>query len=196
MDDKTKKIIFSVGSLFAALIFITSYAAFGNNTAANSSTTSIGSANTVFVYGSANGVIVNYSYTAYISAPNDKLAALNSTLGTLEANGSISNYVAVNSTTYQAILSTINPYQLYTYLSSALNSSNVSVDGYAYVTLPSTITMYYSTGLQVPISFPQKNYSVPLTKTYPIGSNVPLKVQVLVTTNGKIYNNQIRLSEG
>ena len=31
MEDKTKKIIFFIGSLFVAVIFITSYAAFGNN---------------------------------------------------------------------------------------------------------------------------------------------------------------------
>jgi hypothetical protein len=196
MDDKKKKIIFFVASLFAALIFITSYAAFGANSTTSSTTTIPSAANTVFVYGSANAVIVNYSYTATISAQQkSQLPALNNTLGKLVANGSISNYVPLNATAYQAILSTINQYQLQQYLSKALNTTNVLVGGYAYVTLPATVNMYYSAGSQIPITFPQKNYSVYLPRASPIGSNVLLKVQVLVTTQGKIYNNQIRLSE-
>ena len=40
-------------------------------------------------------------------------------------------------------------------------------------------------------AFPAKNYTVSLLKAVPIGSNVPIKMQVLITTAGTIYNNQI-----
>lgn len=197
MEDKTKKIIFFIGSLFAALIFITSYAAFGNNSNTTTSTTTVSSANTVFVYGTANGVVVNYSYTTYITASSkNQVEALNATLNALTANGTVSSYVQVNSTAYQAILSGMNPYQFSRYLSGAFNYSNVSVGGLAYVRLPGTVNMYYGAGSAVPVAFPAKNYTVPLLDAVPIGSNVPIKIQVLITTSGTIYNNQIRLSEG
>ncbi|MDE1865290.1 MAG: hypothetical protein KGH94_01465 [Candidatus Micrarchaeota archaeon] len=197
MEDKTKRIVIFLGSLFAAIIFVSSYAAFGNNSTGTSTTTTVSSANTIPVYGSANAVIVNYSYSAYVGVSNKiELTALNKTLGDLEANGSVSNYVPFNSTSYQALLSGINAYQLYTYLSNALNATDVSVGAGAFVNLPARVNMYYSAGSQVPVAFPEKNYSVYLTRVFPIGANVPVRIQALITTRGDLYNNQIRLSEG
>lgn len=199
MEEKTKKTIFFIGSIFVAVIFVTSYAAFSNNgSGASASTTTIGAANTVYVFGTANGIIVNYSYSAYVTVANKSQAtSINATLGALEANGTVSNFVLLNSTTYQAILSTINTYQFYLYLSQSLNDSNVPVEGYAYVQLPATISMHYSGSVApVSISFPTKNYSVFLQRAVPISTTVPIKVEALITTAGNIYNNNIRLTEG
>jgi hypothetical protein len=197
MEEKTKKLIFFIGSLFVAVIFVTSYAAFSNNGSNSSSTTTLSSANTVYVYGNANALIVNYSYTAYITTGNKTtFSRLNNTLGTLEANGTISNFVPLNGTTFEAILSTVNPYQLYAYLSNTPISLNVSVSTQAYVRLPLTVTMTYGNGQSIPVSFPPKNYTLFLPKTMPLNSTVPLKISALITTNGQVFNNNIRLTEG
>jgi hypothetical protein len=196
MEGKAKRLIYGIGSLFVAVIFIMSYAAFSNNGTNSSSTTTIGAANTVYVYGTANGLIVNYSYSAYIStAGGTPSSGLNATLSALEANGTISNFVPLNSTSYEAILSGMNPYQLYLYLSKAL-SGNVLVGGYAYVRLPATVSMYYSASSPVPVALPAKNYTVFLPRVAPVNSSVPMKINALITTAGTVYNNQIRLSEG
>jgi hypothetical protein len=196
MNDKTKKTILFIGSLFAAIIFVSSYAAFGGNSSTSTTTTSIPLANTVLVYGTANGIIENYSFSAFIGITNKSEGNnLNNTLNRLSLNGNVSSFTLFNSTTYQAVLSGMNPYQLSIYLSNALNVSNVPVGGYAYVRLPATVDMYYGSGYEVPISFPVKNYSVYVPKAYPIGYTVPVKVQVLATGQGKIFNDQVRLTE-
>lgn len=198
MDSKTKKLIYGVGSIFVAIIFIFSYGAFGNNSNSSTSTTTVGASNTVFVYGSTNGIIENYSYTTYITATGkNEIEALNVSLGNLEANGTVSNYVPINATYFEAILSTLSPYQLNVYLANALNSSNVSVSAYAYVRLPATVYVNYNGGSQIPLKIPSKNYTVYISKSnYSIGANVPVNMQVLVTTSGQIHNNQLRLTEG
>jgi hypothetical protein len=198
MEAKTKKLIYGVGSIFVAIIFIFSYGAFGNNSNASTSTTTVGASNTVFVYGNTNGIIENYSQTTYITATGkNEIEALNVSLGNLEANGTVSNYVPINATYYEAILSTMSPYQLSVYLANALNSSTISVSAYAYVRLPATVYVNYNGGSQIPLKVPAKNYTVYISKSnYSIGANVPVKMQVLVTTAGQIYNNQLRLTEG
>jgi hypothetical protein len=195
MDQKTKKLIFFIGSLFVAVIFVTSYLAFGNNQTQPTSTTSVLQANTLLVYGTANGVVMNYSYSAFVTVlSKSQHNAVNATLDALESSGNISSYNPVNSTSYQAVLASINLNQFSSYISSHLNSSNVSVGGYTYIRLPANVLMAAGGGQAVPIAFPQTNYSVYLPKVYPIGANVPLSVQALVTTQGKIFNNQVRIS--
>lgn len=197
MQESAKKKLYGLGALFIAVIFIFSYAAFSNNGGPPTSTTTVGSANTIYVYGTANGVIVNYSYYAYITVVNKSQASkLNDTLGNLVANGTINDFQPTNSTGYEAILSTVNPYQLYIYLANTLNYTNVSVGAPAYVRLPANISMHYAGSISpVPISFPPKNYTFYLVKVAPINSSVPLMVSALVTTRGQIYNNEVKLSE-
>ncbi len=198
MEQKTKNKVYGVGALFVAIIFIFSYAGFNNNGGPKASTTTALSANTVYVYGTANGIIVNYSYYAYVTAANkSQMARLNGTLGDLENNGTISNVANYNATTYEAVLSGMNAYQLYVYLSNTLNYTNVSIGGPAYVSLPGTVSMYYSaSGSSIPVAFPPKNYTVYLAKMAPLNSTIPIKISALITTAGAIYNNQVRLTEG
>jgi hypothetical protein len=181
---------------FVAVIFVTSYAAFNNNGAPPATTTTVGAVNTIYVYGTANGVVVNYTSQALITVTNkSQMSELNTTLGVLEANGTV-NFASYNSTTYEAVLSGINTYQLYLYLSNSLTDANIIVGGPAYIRLPGTINMHYSASSTLfPITFPPRNYTVNLARTVPIGSAIPIKISAIIETNGTIFNGQIKLTE-
>lgn len=198
MEDKTKKMIFTIGSLFVAIIFVTSYAAFGNTTNAPSTTTSTaGPTNTILATGQANGIIENYSYIVNITVANaSQNAKLNLTLSNLESNNTVISFFARNSTTYTAELSGIGAYSFYTYLTNTLNYSNVSVGGTALVRLPATVNMQYGTinPQQAPISLAPKNYSVLLPNLLPIGTTITLKIQALVTETGHVAGNNLKLT--
>jgi hypothetical protein len=69
--------------------------------------------------------------------------------------------------------------------------------GTAYVRLPATVDVEYGTTdiQQAPITLAPKNYTAYLPSILPIGSNVPLKLQALVTEQGQLFNNNIKLTE-
>lgn len=194
MDDKTKRLIFFIGSLFVAIIFLTSYAAFNNNNTTGGTTTStIANVNTVPVVGSANGIIVNYTDVAHIYLGNGSNATIiNTTLNALEANGTISNYVGTNKS-YDVLLNSIDPYSLYKLIRN--ETKNVSVGGQAEILLPAKVDAYYSTSGIIPITLPTRNYTLFLNNTKPIGSQIPVKITAIVTENGTIYNNNIKIQE-
>lgn len=199
MEEKTKKMIFTIGSLFVAVIFVTSYAAFGNTSNGSSSTTStVLSGNNILALGQANGIIENYSYVVNVTSLNaSQNARLNMTLLDMESNNTVISFFARNSTTYTAEISGIGAYQLYTYLTNTLNYSNVTLGATAFVRLPASINMQYGASSQqeAPVSLSPKNYTTYLPNVLPIGTRVPFKIQALITERGQIFNNNIKLTQ-
>ena len=200
MEAKTKKIIFFLGAIFVAIIFLTSYAAFSSNNTRNSSTTTIKSTPqpTIFTTGYSNATITGYGQVAEVRPLNLSNATLNNLdtlMSKLEANGSIDNYVYTNSS-YEVYSSSLSPYALQNVVSNSLNSSNsVAVGSTADIVLPPSISLYYS-NTSPPISVPLKNrnYTLYLNNVRAIGSNVNLSLSALITQNGLLYNNQLRIA--
>lgn len=181
-----------LGSLFVLIIFIASYAAFGNFNPSNQvSTTTI--PKTIAAFGSANAVISGYGNTASISiACNENRTEneLTQLLQQLEGNGSINSYYSPSANLTLIYLNKMNPLQLSNYLSRSMNQSLfkcISISSSVKLTLPETINFEVGPQLysiNVPSSF--RNVSANLhisNETY-----VRVRVLALLTENGSIYN--------
>lgn len=193
--EKLKRLILFIGALFVAVIFISSYASFSNNSGngGSTSTTTLKQQSTYLVYGNANAIVINYSYVAGIFNVNvSESNTINATLGNLQLNGSVSNYLFQNST-YRVELDTISPYTLYLLISNTINGSNATVGATAYVKLPSAIVAYYGSS-PVSVALQKSNYSIFLNSVEPINTIIPLKVTALISGNGSVYDNQVELS--
>lgn len=187
-----------LGSLFVAVIFLSSYGAFNNNTATTSSTTSIANVKTYFVSGSSNAIVVNYSNVATLlvnksvnaSSSNQILATLN----TLESNGSINSYIEINNS-FQIFLSTINAYSLEQLFYTKLGSNKTTaVNASSIVSLPKTITMYLNKQ-SVPMHLTQTNYSMNIFPLRQVGNTIKVSLNAIVTANGTVYQNQITIKQ-
>jgi hypothetical protein len=197
-NQKMKRAVFFIGALFVAIIFITSYAAFSSNNSGGtqSTTTTVSNARTLLVSGIANAVVSNYTYIALVGpVPANQIKAVNNTLNNLQFSGAISNILPSNAS-YRVILSTINPYQLYLSLSNATSGANVMVASQAEVTLPNTIeAYYYGSSLFIPVHLPQRVYPLYLANVLALNSTLSVRVSILITSNGSVYQNQVELTK-
>jgi len=197
LDEKSKKRLTTfLLSLFVAVIFIGSYAAFGNISTGNStSTTTVHIGQTYFVTGSANAVVSGYSSAAEVQViGNDTIVSMvGNTLTQLQNNGSVSSYFQYG-TGYNVFLNSYSPYQLQQLLYGMYPTNTIRVNSSTYVSLPKTIPLYYSTQ-QVQVGLPGRNYSVSMAPIIAIGSNVPVAIKAIIFANGTLYNNQITVNE-
>ncbi len=189
----SKKLLMLVGSLFVALIFLSSY--MSSSTSNMGTTTSIKPPATYLAIGKSSGAITGYGTNAYVmlsNQSNSTMENVNRTLSALEANGSISNYIHI-SNGYQVALSSMDAYTLQQSIRNitALEHSNVTTT--AYLFLPANATLYVNS-YPVNVAFSKRNSSISLTGIGPVGSRVNVSVFALITANGIVYNNQIRLN--
>jgi len=196
MEQKNKRMIFLLGTLFVAFIFLSSYAAFNNNNNVSVSTTStVQLQQSFYSTGYSNAIVANYSGTAYIAVADgtntikNKVANL---LSQLQANGTVQNYAYSNGT-YQAVLSGISAYSLQQILTNKTQSNSIAVGATSILALPPNVTMYYS-GQPINVVLQGRNYSVYLSKVKKIGTVLNVSVSGLLTRNGQIYNNQFKVS--
>jgi hypothetical protein len=196
MDANKKKIIFLLGSIFVAIIFLSSYAAFSNNGSGSSSSSTIKTQASYFSTGTSNAIISNYSSIAYVTVSNGSNSSnenITRILSQLEANGSVQNYIYDNNS-YQVVLVSISAYELQQLLNrNASSNSIINVGATTYVMLPSTVIMYY-TNQPITVHLKSRNYSVYLTNVKPIGSVLNVSVSGLLARNGSIYNGQFRVN--
>ena len=200
MDAKRKKMIFLFGSIFVAIIFLSSYAAFNNNNTKGTSTTTIKPPTTYFSIGSSNAVISNYSDIAYVKLLNNSNGSENTfteIISRLVSNGSVLNYIYSNYS-YEVVLSTISPYGLQQLLNAnTMLNGTVAVGSTIYVTLPRSIILVpVGSGQAIPVSLNNRNYSVYTANVSAIGSTVNVSISALLERNGSVYNNQFRVSLG
>lgn len=200
MDQKKKQIIFLLGSIFVAVIFLSSYAAFSSNGGSSTVTSTLKSQVTVPTFGNSNAVIVNYSTTnanvTIYNHFNSSKTNITKIFSQLQANGSIQSYSSTSNNVYQIVLSTLSPYQLQQiiYNKTGLSNSSINVSSVTYVKLPSNVTLYTSTNIPVVVFPPKTNYSVYLKNVKKIGARINVSISALLTRNGSIYNNMFRVS--
>jgi hypothetical protein len=198
MDTKTKKLVFLIGAILIAVIFITSYAAFSSNNTASTTTTTVKSVESFFATGSSNAIITNYSDIAYVVISNStnftkENTTITTELNSLESNGSIDNYINTNNS-YQVVLSSVSAYDVQQLLYKDLGTQNtIKVGSTAYITLPPTITLFYN-NQPITTRIPSQNYSIYMQNIKAINSTINVSISTLVTANGSIYNNQFRVS--
>lgn len=194
MNQKTKNLILLLGAVFVAIIFLSSYLSFNNNNAASTSTSTIKNVQTVYASGAANGIISNYSGIVYITSnyTNSTKSDVANALLNLQSSGAVQSYVYLNNT-FQVILGNVSAYtfQQTLYNNTGLGNS-IGVGSTTYVTLPSSITLYYA-NTPVSIYLPKGNYSVYMSNVRQIGTKVSFGVGALITSNGSVYDGQLRL---
>ena len=187
-----KKLVMLIGTLFVALIFLSSYMSSSNN---SGSTTSIKSPSTYLAIGRASATITGYGSNVNVTLYNESNITLNSVskyLSGLEANGSISNYFSVKNG-YMVALSGIDAYALQQNIRNLTANETPGIKTTAYILLPTNATLFVNS-YRVTIALSKRNYSIGLTGIRPIGSHLNISVFALITANGSVYNNQIRVN--
>lgn len=200
MDRKLRNIVLLLGAIFVAGIFLSSYASFNDNNLGNSSTTTtIKSVQTVYAAGNANAIITNYSDIAYVSLNNNSNATSNtvtSLLSTLEADGSVQNYIYTNSS-FEVVLANLSAYGLQQMVFNQTRSNTINVGATTDIMLPTNVTLYYtgatsSTPITIPLT--KRNYTVYMKNIKSIGTKIPVGISALLARNGTVYNNQIKVT--
>ncbi|MEM3227762.1 MAG: hypothetical protein QXK65_02350 [Candidatus Micrarchaeaceae archaeon] len=182
-QEKRKKVILFIGTLIVAVMFISSYVAFGSNTT-NQSTTSTSittpPTHTTFVSGVVNATVFNYSQHFTLRFRNisaSAAASLNSTLSHMEANGSVESYVLYN-TSLSIYSGSSGVFGVYNAVSRYLNPS-ASLNATAFITLPNVMVLYYGS---YPFDVLSNNasYAVAVSSLVPVGGTISVKVNALV----------------
>ncbi len=196
MDSKTKKIVFFIGSLFVAVLFLSSYAAFSNNNVSQGSVTSTTkSPQTFLLTGSANALVAGYGDVASVNATsnitNHSASIIANEISSLQANGEIVSYSNAGSN-YRVELANITPYYLQQRLYNLTGLYNsIDVGASTTLTLPSKLGLYYGNSL-TPVTLQNLNYSLYMDNVKALNSTVNVNILALVEPNGTVY--QMKLS--
>ncbi len=189
-----KQLLFLVGAVIVAVMFVSSYAAFGSGGGVSSASTSI-KQSTYVVFGSANAVVTGYmnSITLIVKQGN-VTGTINQTLSGLEANSSINDYILASGT-FVIYASKSNPYQLQQLFLSKLPPNSIAVNATERIAIPNVIAL----GPQ-PLSVytNMTNFTLSVARLQPLGGNLTVSVQALVFEKGLnwfIYQNNIQVSE-
>lgn len=197
---KRNRIIITLGTLIVAVMFVSSYASFGNNNISGSSTstTTIRNGSTIVVYGKAAGRVVNYSDNLNMTINANKLSNasnyINTTLNGLESNNLIGSYNYLGEGRYAIILSKMSLYN-FSKVISANAVYNASVYGEEYLSIPNSVALYYNTQ-KAQIALPNNEYGIYTSNILALNSSINVSISAVVYTNGSLYNNQLRISQG
>ncbi len=193
MKQRTKQIIFLVGSIFVALIFLSSYAAFSNNGGSSTSTSTIKNVLTFPSFGSSNAVITNYSdigiNITLLRNSNATRTNVTNFLSALQANGTVQSYVYQNGSYAQIVLSGMSAYQLQQQLYKLVNGSanSIEVGATTDIRMPNNITLYYNNVQPITVYLPIRNYTIRMKNVKSVGTVINLGTSALLARNGSIY---------
>lgn len=188
-------------TIFIAVIFIASYASFGNNgtgTIVTSITTTI-PPQTAYAAANVNGTVSGYGpimsmfiTCSNVSLKNSTIYSVSNTLTSLENNNSINNFFSPNQTTFTIYTANMNPYNVSTYLNSTIpqiQTACINFRSQTILTIPSKINFTVANQhVVIPIPANLRNYTSN-TKIVPLNSKLPLRVSTLLTANGTIFGN-------
>lgn len=192
--EKRKKMMLLVGSIVIAVMFVTSYAAFGTNGTPSSTTTTI-KQNIYPVFGNANAVVTGYGSTMTIFASNNSTATKAGNLLTkLESNGSISNYLTAGNE-FIIYASGITAYALQGTLYNSIPGNSITINATEKVRLPASMTLYYY-GRPIPTYPSNLNFTISVPVLKQVGTNLTVNVHALVFQNGQVYSNNIQVTGG
>ncbi len=188
MEKKTKSIL-----MIAAVIILSVMFVLGNVAGSNSSPPTKGTTTTItptlLVTGTANAVIQGYSRNMVLyGQPSNSL--LNE-LGILQKEGNINSYTKVGN---QIDVNGSNFSSYLVYNSIVGYSTGLAFNTTAYIKLPNPVMLRYS-GSLVRIDIGNSTYPLRISNILDVGSTVPVSVQAIVTEQGTLYQNQLRLAE-
>lgn len=194
MKDNTKKALLLLGSLFVALIFLTSFV--GNNSISlnggNQSTKK--NVTTVIVFGNVSVTVVGYRSSALITLLNSSFEnQTNNLLLELENNNSITTYQPIGNQ-FSVYLNLINSYELKNLLARSIGSNSFKLSSNESVVFPSNAVSMYVGSHTVPVYFGSLRLDFAPKSLSPINSTVSIYVGAKIAyENGTyhIYNNNV-----
>ncbi len=191
MDERKKKILTLLGSLFVLVIFITGYAASGDGISGGNSRSneSNRSSNVTYypAFGVANAVVIGYGNLTElnllnVSSANSILDALNG----MQANNTISAYSQLGSTVNVYLNG--SAYAFEQLLSGYAAGNYISFSATEYVALPITANMTPAgSRQQVPVYFTAKSYPLQKGALDPLNSTVRVSISTEISVNGVSY---------
>jgi hypothetical protein len=198
-----KKAAELAAAIFIAVIFVSSYAAYGGsfgNQGAGGGAGANSNATTTIppVSGSARASIVSYGTVldVNVSCANASAVAssLNGYLNALESNGSISNFYSPENSEVLVQLGSYNASRLYGALAGRLgaNAACTSFAAQATVQLPSIMNV---TGGRIRIPSSLRNYPLGLKLSNNMSSSVGVSVLALIAANGTAYQIRVMLNK-
>jgi hypothetical protein len=203
--DKRKRMVMFIGTMIVAIMFVTSYLAFGNNssgTSTSSATTTIRSS-TLVVSGEANATITNYTPNFRITLSNYSTAnigALNSTLSKLMSNGSISNMLPEGNGSFAIYSGLLDTYDIYKTISTQPIGNYIAWNATAVISLPQYLTLYYGSHA-INVSVGSFVSQTGVSSISLLGSKIKVNVlaQVYLSSNTfpeayTVYNNEIEVT--
>jgi hypothetical protein len=200
-----KKLIELIGSVFVALIFLSSYAAFGNTAQGQSNATTTAQVQTFYAVAEANATIQSYgsvmnisiSCASSASASNAVNATnvsdeLNGALAQLERNGSVANFYSAQANQILVQAGSANAYSLFLRLSRGIGSGTACTrfSGTANLSLPGTIGFtVLPQKSKIIVELPQslQSYSLPVTFAENMSGTLRVLVYAYLEPNGTIY---------
>ncbi len=192
MDEKRKKTILFIGTVIVAIMFVTSYAAFGNNGIPTTSTTTQRQT-TYYSTGTSNAAVTGYGSSISVVLLNKSASnTLNSTISQLEANNTITNFIPT-SRGYVLYAPGNAPYVVQQAFLSSLPVNSISLNGSERVVIPNSFILFYY-GSAIHVYTNVTNFTVTVSKLSPIGASTRVNIQALVLPNGQIYNNEIQVA--
>ncbi len=191
-QERKKKLTLFIGAIVVGVMFVTSYAAFGSNGSAPTSSTTIRQ-NTYAVFGSVNAIVTGYGSSLMITLDNKSAGnALNSTLSRLEANNTITNFIPT--TGGFLVYATGNfPYTAQETLYGSLPQNSISLNGTEVISTPNAFVLYYY-GTAIDVYTNITNFTVPSSLLKPIGYKTKVNVQALVLQDGRVYDSNIQVT--
>ncbi len=189
MEKKTKSILMMAVVVILSVMFVLGNIGGNNSTPpTKSATTTI--TPTLLVTGTANAIVMGYSRNMVIYGSGSSNSLLGE-LNTLQKDGNINSYTRVGNQ-IDVNGSNFSSYQIYNSIS--VYSPNLTFNTTAYVTLPNPVMLKYSGNL-VRIDIGNSTYDLHVSSLVQIGSRLPVSVQAIVTEQGVLYKNQLRLAE-
>ncbi len=181
-NDKRKRGLFLIGSIIVAIMFVTSYAAFGNGNGPSTTSTTIISGQTIAAFGTVNAIVTGYGKKFTITlGKNISTDSLNITLSNMQSNGSISSFLyQQNAVTLYS--GSISAYSLLRLLEHLFPSNSIIANVSENVTLPSSIKLYYY-GRPIEGYIKSQDAVIYRSEFSPLGSNLSVHIAALVFPN-------------
>ncbi len=195
---KRRGYLMLIGTVIVAVMFVSSYLV-SNNNQNNTTTTKTTILQNVKSYFATNDSVAatlrGYGTTISITVANNT-TAINSVAGMLDnltGEGAIS-YTPRGNTFSVLLFNNLTPYSLEQKLSNAVGVASIeNASAVAYVSLPAIVPMYIN-GQSIRVAAGNSTqYPITISKLEPEGTRIIVAVQAIVTANGQVYNNSIRV---
>ncbi|MEM0074413.1 MAG: hypothetical protein QW091_00970 [Candidatus Micrarchaeaceae archaeon] len=188
-----KKLIEFIGSLFVAIIFISSYAAYGmGSSSSNSASKSKATNSTQLIYGIAftNATITNYTnvFSIATNCIGKSALKLNETLDAMLANGSIAEYYQSSPNVFSVDSGNESANSILHYIYNSFNCVNITAG--AEIELPYNASFYFGAlGRSIKLAIPNalRMHSVAMYFS-PNVSNINVSIGALSSEYGIIKN--------